>query len=284
MTQHTTGTLQTPDGITLHTESWLPDGPPKAAVLIVHGLAEHIGRYAHVAEYLVARGYAVYGLDHRTHGRSGGEPRVYITDFGRVLDDLKQYFDQVQAAQPGRKIFIYGHSMGSFLATAFTVRYQSEIAGLISSGSPLHIEDTVPTSIIQISNLLKVVAPRLKLVKLDLNSVSRDPAVIAAYNADPLVVNQPVRLGMAAGYQTAVAQLKQNLSQLRLPLLLLHGGADRITPASGSEQLYQAAQSSDKTLKIYPGLYHEIHNEPEQNTVFADIVTWLDGHVPAATP
>lgn len=284
MTQHTTGTLQTPDGITLHTESWLPDGPPKAAVLIVHGLAEHIGRYAHVAEYLVARGYAVYGLDHRTHGRSGGEPRVYITDFGRVLDDLKQYFDQVQAAQPGRKIFIYGHSMGSFLATAFTVRYQSEIAGLISSGSPLHIEDTVPASIIQISNLLKVVAPRLKLVKLDLNSVSRDPAVIAAYNADPLVVNQPVRLGMAAGYQTAVAQLKQNLSQLRLPLLLLHGGADRITPASGSEQLYQAAQSSDKTLKIYPGLYHEIHNEPEQNTVFADIVTWLDDHVPAATP
>ncbi len=284
MTQHTTGTLQTPDGITLHIESWLPDGPPKAAVLIVHGLAEHIGRYAHVAEYLVARGYAVYGLDHRTHGRSGGEPRVYITDFGRVLDDLKQYFDQVQAAQPGRKIFIYGHSMGSFLATAFTVRYQSEIAGLISSGSPLHIEDTVPASIIQISNLLKVVAPRLKLVKLDLNSVSRDPAVIAAYNADPLVVNQPVRLGMAAGYQTAVAQLKQNLSQLRLPLLLLHGGADRITPASGSEQLYQAAQSSDKTLKIYPGLYHEIHNEPEQNTVFADIVTWLDDHVPAATP
>ncbi len=282
--QHTTGTHQTPDGITLHTESWLPDNPPKAVVLIVHGLAEHIGRYAHVAEYLVARGYAVYGLDHRTHGRSGGEPRVYITDFGLVLDDLKQYFDRVKAAQPGRKIFIYGHSMGSFLATAFTVRHQSEIAGLISSGSPLHIEATVPAYIIQISNLLKIVAPRLKLVRLDLNSVSRDPAVITAYNADPLVLNQPVRLGMAAGYQKAVAQLKQDLTRLRLPILLLHGSADRITPASGSEHLYQMVQSSDKTLKLYPGLYHEIHNEPEQDTVFADIVTWLDGHTPAANP
>ncbi len=274
-----TDTLQTADGLTLHTQGWLPDADPKAVVLLVHGIAEHVGRYTHVAAFLVERGYAVYGLDHRGHGRSQGEPRMYISDFDRVVDDLKLYFDRVKAAHPGKKIFVYGHSMGSFLATSFAVRYQDEMAGLISSGSPVRIEDTIAPLVIRVGNLLNAVAPRLKLIKLDLNAISRDAAVVAAYNADPLVVNQPVRVGMAVGYQQAVGRLNQNLSRLRLPLLLLHGSADRIAPASGSQQVYQMAQSADKTLKIYPGLYHEIHNEPEQVEVLSDVAAWLDARV-----
>jgi lysophospholipase len=274
-----TDTLQTADGLTLHTQGWLPDADPKAVVLLVHGIAEHIGRYTHVAAFLVERGCAVYGLDHRTHGRSQGEPRVYIPDFDRAVNDLKQFFDRVKAAHPGKKIFVYGHSMGSFLATSFAVRYQDEMAGLISSGSPVRVEDTIAPLVIRVGSLLNAVAPRLKLIKLDLNAISRDAAVVAAYNADPLVVNQPVRVGMAVGYQQAVGRLSQDLPRLRLPLLLLHGGADRIAPPSGSEQVYREAQSADKTLKIYPGLYHEIHNEPEQAEVLADVAAWLDARV-----
>lgn len=276
--QHETGSFQSTDGITIYTESWLPDATPKAIIVLVHGLAEHIGRYQHVAEAFVGQEYAVYGLDHRTHGRSGGEPRVYITDFGQVVADLKQYMDTIRAQHPQTKIFIYGHSMGSFISTRYVLQHPADLAGFISSGSPLLIDTTISPIITQVANLLNRLLPRLPFVKLDLESISRDPEVVAAYQADPLVHAQPVRIRMAVGYNNMIGPVRDQLSQIQIPLLILHGGDDKTSPVSGSELLYEKASSTDKTLKIYPGLYHEIHNEPEKTTVLNDIQQWLDSH------
>jgi alpha-beta hydrolase superfamily lysophospholipase len=120
--------------------------------------------------------------------------------------------------------------------------------------------------------------PMLPLIALKLDAISRDPAVVAAYKADPLVYTGRVRVGMAVAYNNALATLREDLPKLRLPLLIMHGGDDKVVPLSGSKLLYEKASSPDKTLKIYPGLYHEIHNEPEQKTVLADVTVWLDSH------
>jgi acylglycerol lipase len=274
MAQHITSSFQTADKLKIHTEAWLPDGEMKAVVLLSHGIAEHTGRYKHVGEYFAAHGYAMYGLDHRTHGQSGGEPRVYITDFNQVVEDLKQYFDSI----PHQRIFIYGHSMGSFIATLFTLRYQDRLAGFISSGAPLTLDTQFPKIVATIGNVISALAPTLPLIPLELSTISRDPAVVAAYNADPLVFAGKVRARMAAGYNNALAPAREQLPTLRLPILVMHGGDDKIAPPSGSQLLYEKASSADKTLKIYPGLYHELHNEPEKQRILADIVAWLDAH------
>lgn len=276
--QHTTGQLISSDGLKIHTEAWLPDGQPKATILFLHGIAEHIGRYQHVAAHLVGAGYAFYGLDHRAHGQSDGQPRSYIPDFNPAIADAKQYLEQIKAENPGQKIFVYGHSMGSFLATKFVLTYQDELAGFISSGSPLLLDTIVPKMMVTIGNILNTIVPTLPLIDLDLNGISRDPTVVAAYNADPLVNAGKVRVRMAVGYNQAIGPLRDKLANIRLPLLVMHGGDDSIAPKSGSELLYNQAGSSDKTLKIYEGLYHEIHNEPEKETMLADLTTWLDKH------
>ncbi len=204
MTRPTTSSFQSSDNLKIHTASWLPDGDPKAIVLLVHGIAEHIGRYAHVAEFLTQQGYASYGLDHRTHGQSAGEPRVYITDFNQVVADLKQYFDAVKQANPGKRIFIYGHSMGSFIATLFTLHYQDELAGFVSSGSPLMVDKLFPPIVAQVGNIVSALIPTMRLIPLELSGISRDPAVIAAYNSDPFVYPGRVRARMAASYNNAL--------------------------------------------------------------------------------
>jgi len=277
MTQHSEGQFQASDGLYIHAESWLPDGDAKAIVVIVHGIGEHIGRYRHVADHLTQQGYAVYGLDHRTHGKSDGEPRVYITDFAQVVADLKRYVDQI--AQPNKKIFLYGHSMGSFISLNFLLRYQQDFDGFISSGCPIMIDTQFPSIVAQIGNILNAFVPTLPLIPLELDAISRDPAVVKAYMSDPLVHAGRVRVRMAVGYNNALLPLRERLSQLRLPMLILHGGEDKTAPVSGSQLLHEKAASPDKTLKIYPGLYHEIHNEPEQAIVLNDITTWLDEHL-----
>jgi acylglycerol lipase len=275
--QHNTGSFTTSDGLNIHTESWLPDGDTRAVVLISHGVGEHIGRYAHVAARLVADGYAVYGLDHRGHGKSDGL-RSYFNDLNDPVNDLKQYFDQVKTAQPGKKIFLYGHSLGSLIALLFTLRYQSELAGLISSGTPLEVEASQPKALIAAGGVLNNIIPKAAITPLSTVYISTDPAEVKAYETDPLVYHGNVRVRV--GYQIVEKSrmVKAHLSEIKLPVLVFHGGADKICPPAGSETLYRGASSSDKTLKIYPGMYHETHNEVEKSTVLNDIAAWLQAH------
>jgi acylglycerol lipase len=275
---HSTGSFKTADGLNIHTESWLPDDPPRAVVLISHGIGEHIGRYPHVAERLLTAGYAVYGLDHRGHGKSEGV-RAYYDTFDAPVEDLRLYFNWIKVQHPDKQIFLYGHSLGSLIALAFTLRYQSDLAGLIISGTTLDVESTQPAPLIAASSVLNRLTPRLGIPALPTAFLSHDPAVVQAFDADPLVFHGGVRVRMGYHIIHVSRMVKSRLGEIELPLLVVHGGDDKVCPPSGAEKLVNGAGSTDKTLKIYPNLYHEIHNEPEKSTVLEDVVNWLNLHV-----
>jgi lysophospholipase len=268
-----TSSFRTSDGVNIHTVSWLPESS-SATVVIVHGLAEHSGRYAHVAARLNAAGCAVYSLDHRGHGKSDGL-RAYFEDFDQPVNDLKQYIDTVKVAQPGRKLFIYGHSLGSLITLAYALRHGRDLAGLVISGTPLEVESSQPRALIQIGDLLNSMVPKMGITKLDSKGLTHDMAVVQAYDSDPLVYRGAVRVRMAHHIIQVSRMIKAQAAQLTMPLLLIHGEADPICPVAGSRTLHGAAGASDKTLKIYPGLFHEIHNEAQQGAVLDDVAAWL---------
>jgi acylglycerol lipase len=270
--------LQTGDGLRLHTITWQPNGDPKAVVFLIHGIGEHSGRYRHVAEFLNAHGYVVVSYDHRGHGRSEGE-RVYFTSFDVPVEDMRKVFQTVRQQYPGKKIFIYGHSMGSLISTLYLLKYQDDVAGYITSGSPLGLDTTAPPLLVAVGKLIARFFPKLHLIPGSLDTLSRDPAVIKAFESDPLNYNHPTRAGMAAAFLHHAVNTPAQLGKITLPILIVHGAADTMTPLAGSERLNQKVSSTDKTFKTYPGLRHEIHNEPEQKEVLADITAWLDARV-----
>ena len=276
--RHDTGSFNGLGGITIFTRQWLPDGSPRAAVLLVHGYGEHSGRYDHVARALVERDYAVYALDHRGHGQSGGK-RVQINAIDEYVADLRTCFEQVRTADGALPFFLYGHSMGSVISLRFALRYQSELAGLITTGTAFKFAGANPVTIPLIRGLGRVF-PNARLIPLGANGISRDPEVVRRYREDPLVVLGLLRVGLVAELQRAAATIIEQLPTLRLPYLALHGGADPICLPVAAEIIRQRSGSPDTTVKVYEGLYHEVHNEPEQEQVLHDIGDWLDAHVP----
>jgi len=274
-----TASVQTPDGLTLHTFEALPSGQPKALVYLVHGIGEHTGRYTHVMKHLNAHGYAVFGHDHRYHGQSGGEPRAGMTNFDAMVEDLKRQIDAVKLAHGGSKLFIYAHSMGSLISTLTLSKYPTLADGYISTGSPLQVDSAIPSFLRPLVIGLAKVLPNLPLGPIDNTKLSRDPVVMNDYDNDPLNVRKPTTLGVAGLFGRALPNARANLGNITVPILILHGAIDTLTPPAGSQTLYDGVGSSDKTLKFYPNLLHEIHNEPEQGEVFADMTAWLDKHL-----
>ena len=267
--------LTTNDGLRLRTLAWPAVGPVRAAVLLVHGFGEHAGRYDGVARALGAAGVAAYALDHRTHGASDGSPRVYLTDAELVSDDLALLWARLRREHPARPAFLYGHSMGAYFALHLALRAPEGLAGVVTSGAPLTMDREIPPRLLRLARVVAFLAPCLPLVPLDLDAISRDPAVVAAYQADPLVHAGRIRARMAGRIGVTLEALRARLPELRVPLLALHGGADRVVPPSGSRWLHEHAGSPDKTLRIYDGLFHEVHHEPEREQVLADVVAWL---------
>ena len=274
-----TQSLITSDGLNLHLCHWLPQADPKAIVLIVHGYGEHIARYEHVAEALVEAGYGVYGLDHRGHGKSEGE-RVYFDDFAQTVNDLNFYFEQIRHRYPEQRFFVYGHSMGSLISLLFALRQQHNLAGMIVSGTAVDGGENVPALLLAIGKFIARVAPKRRITPLtnEENALSRDPAVGIAYDNDPLVDIGGVRAGTALQMIQAGQRIKIQAKKLTLPILILHGGDDPLTPVSGSQYLYEHVRSKDKSLKIYPKMRHEVINEIDKEIVIADMVQWLDEH------
>lgn len=272
--------LSSADGLRLHAQCWRAAGPPRATVLLVHGFGEHIGRYGHVARACTLRGYTVYGLDHRTHGRSAGEPRVHVLEPERLADDMALLWARLRGEHPCAPAFVYGHSMGAYFALLFAVRRPEGLAGVVTSGAPLTMDRVIAPVFRVLGQVLGRVLPHLPLVPLALDAISRDAQVVAAYQADPLVHAGRVRAGMAARVARALAELRLRLVDFEAPLLILHGAADRLVPPAGSVWLHEHVRSRDKTLRLYPGLYHEIHNEPEWPQVLEEVLAWLDARVP----
>jgi len=276
--KHQEGHFKGLKDLEIYYQSWLPEGDPVAVLLVVHGLAEHSGRYGNVVDYLVPKGYAVYAPDHRGHGRSGGK-RVYVDHFTDYLDDLKTFFDMVQGRHPDHEIFIVGHSMGGTIGLAYTLRHQEELDGLVLSGATVRVGESIPPLIITVGKLISRLLPKMGMVVLDASAISRDPAVVAAYDNDPLVFRGKVPARMGAELIATMQAFPEQVSGLRLPILIMHGTADRLGDPQGSQWLYEAVGSTDKTLKLYEGYYHEIFNEPEHDQVLADVENWLAGHL-----
>ncbi len=265
------------DGLQLFERSWLPDGDPKAAVAIVHGYAEHSGRYEHVAKRLVAGGYAVYALDLRGHGRSEGR-RVFIRSMDEHLGDVDRFLDRVRERQPALPLFLLGHSMGGTVVAAYLVTGARSLSGAILSAPAIRSQRGSSAIARAILAILARLLPRLPVGRLDSAEISRDPQVVARYDADPLVYRGRMPAGTIAALVRAARMVLANLETITLPLLLLHGTMDSLADPEGSRQLHEQAASSDKTLKLYEGLYHEIFNEPEQERVLDDLVGWLEAH------
>jgi alpha-beta hydrolase superfamily lysophospholipase len=259
--KHKEGNFKGYKDFNLYYQCWLPEGSPKAVLLVAHGFAEHSGRYGNLVNYFVPKGYAVYALDHRGHGRSEGE-RVQVEQFTDYVKDLKTFFDIVRQENPDDKIFLVGHSMGSIISLAYTVRYHNELAGLITSGGGLTRPGETPP-------------PRPVGQPLPTSTLSRDPAVIKAYENDPLVYRGPIPQRSAIA--DTRSKLPEQVPQIKLPVLIMagNGGPD----GTRSQVLYELIGSEDKTLKLYEGLLHEIFNEPEHPRVMADIEAWLNVHM-----
>lgn len=253
---------------------WLPDQAPKAALALFHGVCEHSGRYRALAEELTRHDYAVYAPDLRGHGRSDGE-RILIRQFDQHLDDAEQLLCEVRAQHPGCPVFVLGHSMGGAIAARLAIRRRPPICGLILSAAPVRVAGHMFPVLRHLAGVASYLFPRLRLIRVGSSRLSRDPAVIADFRQDPLVYNGkfPVRTG--AEILRAARELHRELDALELPVLILHGTGDWITDPRGSRELYEQARSTDKTLKLYDGLYHDLFHEPEWREVTADVIRWL---------
>lgn len=276
--KHRESTFKEPKGLNLHYQYWLPDQNPKAVLLIVHGLAEHRGRYMNLVNYFVPKGYAVCGFDYRGHGKSEGL-RCYVDRFTDYISDVRAFFEKVRREHSNLKIFIVGHSMGATIAVAYAVQYQRDLAGLIISGVGLKPGASISPVLKAVARLISAVSPRMGLTVLDASAISRDKAVVDAYVNDPLVYRGKITARLGAEMINTIDRLPSLIPQIILPILILHGTQDRLCNPEGSQIVYDKVGSVDKTLKLYQGFYHEIFNEPEHKKVMADVETWLSAHL-----
>jgi len=275
---HQEGYFEGVRGSRIYYQSWTPDGEAKAVLLIVHGLAEHSGRYLNVVNHFVPLGYAVYGIDHLGHGKSDGT-RVFVKSFDDYLDVLKIYLSMVEGWQPGKPIFLVGHSMGGLVAPLFVLAHKPSLAGLILSAPLTKVPDSIPSMLVFMSTLLSSIIPKFGVDELDAENISRDPAVVRAYDEDPLVYRGKTTARLGAELLKGMQRLQAEASGIDLPALLMQGSMDKLVDPGDAQLLHDLISSSDKTLKIYPGLYHEIFNEPERDQVLADVQTWIEAHV-----
>lgn len=272
--KHTEGRFTGLKGLSLYYQSWLPDTKPRAVLLVVHGWAEHGGRYMNLVNYFVPRSYAVSALDHRGNGKSEGS-RGYVDRVSDYVVDLKTFFDIVRVEHPDAKIFMVGHSMGGTVATTYAVRYQRGLAGMVLSGASLKPGTSTSSPLAPLAPVLSILTPRLGIAVLDASAISRDKAVVDAYVNDPLVYRGKMTCRFGAEMFKTMRRLPSDMSQISLPILIMHGTADKLGDPDGSRLLYERASSTDKTLKLYDGFYHEIFNEPEHQRVMADMEAWL---------
>jgi alpha-beta hydrolase superfamily lysophospholipase len=270
--RHGEGTL--PSG--QYWQGWaVPD--PVGVVVLVHGVHEHGGRYAHVAERVGAAGYASYAPDHPGHGRSPGR-RGNIGSLAAAVGGVAQTARAAADRHPGVPLFVYGHSLGGLVALQYlTGEPHERVAGGVISAPALDTSTANPVQRV-VAPVLSRIAPDLGVLTLDAETISRDPEVVAAYRTDPLNHGGKMVARTGTELMLGAAGMPARLRGLRLPLLVLHGGDDRLMPPSASEVVRQHAGSEDLTVRIWDGLFHEPHNEPEKDLVLDDVVAWLDAH------
>lgn len=276
--EHQEGKLVGLGGLELQWQAWLPE-KPRASVLLVHGFGEHCARYTNVFQKLIPAGFGFWGMDHRGHGRSQGL-LGHVDSFSDYVEDLHQFYQEVVDPAAGAlPRFILGHSMGSIIAMNYVTMYGVGLSGCVLSGigaaSPLSEKKALST----ITNLLSGIVPRGRIkFPLPPEFISRDPEVVAAYKADPLVHDR-LSFRLASEMTKALGSGVRGIQGLDIPILIQCGGEDE--SFIRRQELYDGLKSRDKTLKIYPGLKHEGYNElvADRAVVLNDLYTWMQEHI-----
>ena len=263
-------------GVRIVYDVWEPDDEdPRGVVVLCHGYAEHARRYDHVAQRFGESGLAVYALDLRGHGRSGGK-RVYLRDISEYTEDFHTLVGIAAGEYPDLKLVVLGHSMGGGIVFAYGVEHPDDYAAMVLSGPAVDAQDGVSPVMVFVAKALGQLLPGLPVEQLPTDAVSRDPEVVAAYNADPMVHHGKLPAGIARALIGVGETMPQRAPALTAPLLVVHGEQDKLIPVQGSRHLMECVGSQDAHLKVYPELYHEVFNEPERAVVLDDVASWIE--------
>ncbi len=271
-------TLEGAGGLRIFVRSWRPPGAARAVVVICHGVNSHGGQYAWSAAQLVARGHAVYALDLRGRGKSEGE-RFYVEDVAEYVSDVAATVSMAKGRDAGLPVFLLGHSAGGVVSSVYTLENQSELTGFICESFAFQVP--APGFALAAIKAVSHLAPRLPVLRLKNEDFSRDPEAVDALNADPLTANEVQPAITGAALVRADERLREEFPRITLPVLIMHGTNDRATVCHGSQFFYETVGSTDKTLKLYDGHYHDLLNDIGKETVIADIADWIDRHLPA---
>jgi len=263
------------NGLSLYEQAWLPDAEPRSVAVLVHGFLEHSGRHARLAEILCNRGAVVYTYDHQGHGRSEGDG-VFVRRFDDYLDDLGLFLERVRQRQPEGPLVVFGHSMGGLIVGLYAATRGLDARGIMLSAPAARVGGGVFPLLRRLAKFVSIMAPKLRLVQMGSRYVSRDPAVVEQFRSDPLVFHGRIPVRTGAEILAAASRLVAASPAIRLPMLIMQGTGDKVVAPRGAEELYRRAGSSDKTLKLYEGLYHELLSEPERQQVLDDLLEWLD--------
>ncbi|PTL76074.1 hypothetical protein DAT35_51855 [Vitiosangium sp. GDMCC 1.1324] len=277
--EHAEETVESTGGLKLYAQVWRPPGEPRTVVAIVHGIGEHGGRFKNIVHHLVARGHAVYAIDLRGHGRSPGQ-RGHLLSWAEYREDVKAFLEKVSAREPGRPLFIYGHSMGGLIVLDYVLRHPEGLSGTIISGPPFESVGVATPLMVASARILSRLWPTFSLeVPLEPAALSREPAMVTQYLEDPLV-HRKCSARWAAEAIDANLWVKAHATDLRVPLLLLHGEEDRINTAAGTRRFFESVTFPDKALYVLPGGYHEPHNDPGHEQVLQRVEEFLLSHAP----
>jgi alpha-beta hydrolase superfamily lysophospholipase len=276
--KHNEGTLKGSDGLELFYQSWLPETTPRAVIAFFHGLGGHSGQstYTYLINYLLPKGYAIYGLDLRGHGRSKGR-RGSINTWDDYLSDVAVFLQTIKSMESSSSVFILGQSLGGVIVLTYAMRHPEGIRGVISSAPALSHPNISPV-LVTVLKLLAPVWPHLSLnAKLDLSGISRDPKEVEKMLEDQLV-DPKISPRLTIESLSAINWILEHTIQLKVPLLLLHGDSDPITPPDGTKSFFEKVTYEDKTLKLYKGGYHQPFVDINRDEVLNDVAIWLEQH------
>jgi alpha-beta hydrolase superfamily lysophospholipase len=266
-------TITTTDGLRLYLRRRDVDNA-RGEVIIIHGFGEHSGRYGPLTDHLINHSYTVTAYDHRGHGLSDGLPG-HVENFSEYEDDLHQIIAYVRARSKSRNLYLIGHSMGGLVTLRYVAKKGGDISGAVLSAPLISVAVPVPWYKIVIARLSARLTPYLRLDNgIKTSDLSRDPEVGKAYATDPLV-NRKVSARWFAEATRAMEEVKAWAPQISLPVLVMHGTADKLASVESTKRLFERIGSKDKELVIYPGYYHELFNEPEKHELFARVTEWL---------
>jgi alpha-beta hydrolase superfamily lysophospholipase len=255
---------------------WLPNGEPEAVILVVHGLAEHSGRYRPLVHHFVPIGYAVYGFDHQGHGKSEGS-RCHAEALEDFTENLQRMVLWIKERHPGKRVILLGHSMGGLITANYLIDHQNEVGQAILS-APAIMSAVQPTTWQKIKvGLLHRIHPRAEFRKLDPEGISRDPDVVQDYWDDPLVHKGPMSISLALVLGSAMSRARDKAGRITLPVLIVQGGHDVMVDPKGAKVFFEAIASERKHIRYWPDAYHELLNEPEAPQVLSLMEDWLQG-------